>query len=116
MARPSTDTTAATGSPGRSPRAERLMFAVRYLVPGAIVLAGAVIMAFGSEVDLEGGAGIISAGLAVYLVNWLYRVSAYGDREREDEQAARAYLGAHGHWPDQRPPQAGDRAHTHNPG
>jgi len=87
------------------------MFVVRYLVPAGIVLAGAVIMAFGSEVDLEGGAGIISAGLAVYLVNWLYRVSAYGDRERQDEEAARAYLGVHGHWPDQRPAQPGGHAH-----
>lgn len=79
------------------------MFVVRYVVPAAIVLAGAIIMAFGSEVDLEGGAGIVSAGLAVYLLNWLYRVSAYGDHEREDEEAARAYLARHGHWPDERP-------------
>jgi len=86
------------------------MFVVRYVVPATIVLAGAIVMAFGSEVDLEGGAGIVSAGVAVYLVNWLYRVSAYGDREREDEEAARVYLGTHGHWPDQRPAQPGGRA------
>lgn len=86
------------------------MFVVRYMVPAAIVLAGAIVMAFGSEVDLEGGAAIVSAGLAVYLLNWLYRVSFYGDREREDEEAARAYLGAHGHWPDQRPARSGGRS------
>jgi hypothetical protein len=104
------DRGAATDTQSSSTGVDRLMFAVRYIVPAAIVLAGAVTMAFGSEVDLEGGAGIISAGLAVYLVNWLYRLSAYGDREREDEEAARAYLGAHGHWPDQRPPQSGGRS------
>jgi hypothetical protein len=86
------------------------MFGVRYVMPAAIVVAGVIIMAFGSEVDLEGGAGIISAGLAVYVANLLYRVSAYGDGEREREEAARAYFVAHGHWPDQRPPQTRGRA------
>jgi len=95
--------------PGSSARRDRLMFGVRYVVPGAIVLAGAIIMALGSEVDLEGGADIISAGLAVYLANWLFRISLYNSREREDEEAARAYLRAHGHWPDQPPPQPGGR-------
>jgi hypothetical protein len=96
--------------PGRSARLNWLMFAVRYVVPGAIVLAGAIIMVFGSEVDLEGGADIISAGLAVYLANWLFRISTYDSDEREDEEAARAYLRVHGHWPDQPPPQPDTRA------
>jgi hypothetical protein len=89
---------------------DRLMFGVRYVMPGAIVLAGAIIMALGSEVDLEGGADIISAGLSVYLASWLFRISAYHSGERDDEEAARAYLRAHGHWPDQPPPQLGRRA------
>jgi hypothetical protein len=105
----STADRSAPDSPGRSAHLDRLMFVVRYVVPGVIVLAGAIIMALGSEVDLEGGAEIISAGLAVYLMNWLYRISAYGNHERKDEEAARAYLGAHGHWPDQQPPQPGAR-------
>jgi hypothetical protein len=96
--------------PARSARQDRLMFGVRYVVPGAIVLAGAIIMALGSEVDLEGGADIISAGLAVYLANWLFRISLYNSREREDEEAARAYLRAHGHWPDQPPLQPAQSA------
>ncbi len=101
----STTGRSAPDSPARSARLNRLMFGVRYLVPSAIVLAGAIIMALGSEVDLEGGADIVSAGLAVYLANWLFRISTYDSREREDEEAARAYLRAHGHWPDQRPPR-----------
>jgi hypothetical protein len=105
----STADISAPDSPGRSAHLSRLMFGVRYVMPGAIVLAGAIIMLLGSEADLEGGAGIVSAGLAVYMVNWLYRISAYGNHEREDEEAARAYLRAHGHWPDQRPPQPGAR-------
>lgn len=84
-------------------RTTRLMVVVRYVVPGAVVLAGLIVMALGSEADLEGGAGIVSAGLAVYAMNWLYRVSVDGDRERDAEEAARDYLDRHGHWPDERP-------------
>jgi hypothetical protein len=87
-------------------RHSRLMFGLRYVLPGMIVLAGAIIMALGGEVDLEGGAGIVSAGLAVYLLSWMYRMSAYGDGAREDEQAARDYLSVHGHWPDEPPGRA----------
>ena len=80
------------------------LFGVRYALPVAAVIAGVVVMALGSESDLEGGAGIISAGLAIYAMNWLYRAAFEGDRvEREKENAARAYLAEHGHWPDEAP-------------
>jgi len=72
---------------------------VRYVLPALIVLAGLVVMAFGSEIDLEGGASIVSAGLAIYLLNWLFRLGVAGDREREAEDAARDYFDRHGHWP-----------------
>jgi hypothetical protein len=76
------------------------MRSIRYILPGAVVLAGIVVMALGSETDLEGGGGIVSAGLAIYLINWLFRAGASGDREREAEDAARDYFDAHGRWPD----------------
>ena len=76
-----------------------LLVGIRYVLPAAIVLAGIVIMALGSENDLEGGAGIISAGLAIYFLNWLYRIGVSGDREREREEAAREYFSRHGRWP-----------------
>jgi hypothetical protein len=72
---------------------------VRYVLPTVVVIAGAVVMAIGSENDLEGGAGIISAGLAIYFLNWLYRIGVSGDREREREEAAREYFSRHGRWP-----------------
>lgn len=77
------------------------MLGLRYVLPVAIVLGGAIVMTFGSDVDLEGGAGIVSAGLAVFGMNWLYRASVEGDRVREEEEAARVYLDVHGHWPDE---------------
>jgi len=76
------------------------MRAIRYILPGAVVLAGIFVMALGSETDLEGGGGIVSAGLAIYLINWLFRAGTSGDREREAEDAARDYFDAHGRWPD----------------
>ena len=77
------------------------MGAVRYVLPALVVLAGVIVMGFGRDVDLEGGAGIISAGLAIYAMNWLYRTAVDGDRERDAEEAARRYLDEHGHWPDE---------------
>jgi hypothetical protein len=76
-----------------------LLVGVRYVLPAAIVIAGLVIMALGSENDLEGGASIVSAGLAVYFLNWLFRIGARGDHERRDEDAAREYYKRHGRWP-----------------
>ncbi len=75
------------------------MIALRYVLPAAVTVAGLVVMALGSEGDLEGGAGIVSAGLAIYFVNWLFRIGVRGDRERADEEAAREYFDRHGRWP-----------------
>jgi hypothetical protein len=80
-----------------------MMFALRYLLPAAGVIAGLVVMALGSESDLEGGAGIVGASLAIYAVNWLYRAGVQGDRERDREEAARRYFDEHGRWPEESP-------------
>lgn len=76
-----------------------MLFAFRYVLPAAVVLAGVVVMMFGSEIDLEGGASIVSAGLAIYFVNWLFRIGVAGDLQREAEDAARDYFDRHGRWP-----------------
>ena len=78
----------------------RLLWTMRYVLPALVSVAGLVIMLLGSDADLEGGASIVSAGLAIYAVNWLFRIGATGDREREREAAARAYFERHGRWPD----------------
>jgi hypothetical protein len=80
-----------------------MIFALRYVLPAAGVIAGLIVMALGSEAELEGGAGIVGASLAIYAVNWLYRAGVDGDRERDREEAARVYLDQHGHWPDEAP-------------
>jgi len=86
----------------RSPSASgRALVLLRYVLPAAVVVAGSIVMSLGSESELEGGAGIVGAGLAIFAMNWLIRASTEGDRERDREQAAREYFDAHGRWPDE---------------
>jgi hypothetical protein len=76
------------------------MVLLRYVLPGVVIVAGIVVMALGSETDLEGGGGIVSAGIAIFFVNWLFRTGAAGEQERDREDAAREYFDRHGRWPD----------------
>jgi hypothetical protein len=79
------------------------MIFIRYVLPAIGVVAGLIVMALGGESDVEGGAGIVGASLAIYAMNWLYRASVDGDRERDQEEAARDFYTQHGRWPDEIP-------------
>ncbi len=85
-----------------------VLVGVRYVIPAVTFVGGVVVMALGGSSNLEGGAGIISAGVAVLFLNWLYRLGVEGDHERETEEAARRYFDRYGRWPDDgsRPPSA----------
>jgi len=76
---------------------------LRYVLPSGIAIAGLIVMALGGETNVEGGAGIVGASIAIFAVNWLFRAGMKGDREREREDAAREYFDRHGHWPDEHP-------------
>jgi hypothetical protein len=76
-----------------------LLSGIRYVLPAVIVLGGIVVMALGGETEVEGGAGIVGAGLAIFFLNWLVRLGLRGEREREHEDAARRYFDLHGRWP-----------------
>ena len=79
---------------------------VRTWLPLAIIVAGFALAAASgfSDNGLEGGALMVSAGLSVWLLNFLFRIGVSGDREREEEDRARAYFSEHGRWPDDPPP------------
>ncbi len=77
---------------------------VRIWLPGIIVLGG-VVAAIVEPDALEGAMLIVSAGLSVWLLNWLYRVGVAGDRDRDTEDHARDYYARHGRWPDDPPPR-----------
>ncbi len=79
---------------------------IRIWLPAVVTLVGVTVMVAGGgdDVSLEGGAGIIGAGLAIWLMNVLFRVGLGNDRDRDEEDAARDFYDAHGHWPDEAPP------------
>lgn len=81
------------------------MIAVRYVLPGVILLAGVVALLVSDTLTgLEGLAMGIGVAASVLLLNVLYRVGVKGDLERDDEEAARVFYDEHGHWPDEEPP------------
>jgi hypothetical protein len=85
----------------------RTLFAVRYLLPAVLVLAGlAAIVINPHGTALEGGMGLIGAGIAALLFGFLARISMTGDRWRDREEEARLFFDTHGHWPDEDPSQA----------
>jgi hypothetical protein len=87
----------------RERRHQTLMFGVRYGLPGAIFLTGAVVFAVVSdrEVALEIGAMFWGVAIAVFLLNFFFRMGVAGEADRDREEEAREYFDAHGRWPDE---------------
>jgi hypothetical protein len=86
---------------GRS-RSSGWLVAVRYGLPGAMILGGVVLLIVGSgDQAFEGFAMGVGGGLSVLLLNALYRVGVKGEAEREQEDDARAYYTEHGVWPEE---------------
>jgi hypothetical protein len=76
------------------------MRAVRLWLPAVIVVLG-VVACFAYPDRIEAGILMISAGLSVWMLNWLYRVGVSGDEDRVDEDRARDFYAKHGRWPDE---------------
>jgi hypothetical protein len=78
------------------------MLFVRYGIGGVMVFAGIVVLIISpSGLGTEGFGMAAGGGLAVLLLNFLYRIGVSGDSEREDEERARQYFDEHGEWPDE---------------
>lgn len=85
---------------------------VRYGLGVAMVLAGVILIAVNpGGFGVDGFAMAVGGGLAVLLLNFLFRLGVSGDREREREEEARRYLDEHGVWPDAEEPAAGRQWH-----
>ena len=75
---------------------------LRYGLPALLVLAGFVLLfAADGSTRWDGWAMCVGAGLAVLLLNWLFRLGAKGDEERHREDAAREEFARTGKWPDE---------------
>jgi drug/metabolite transporter (DMT)-like permease len=76
---------------------------VRYGLPALLIVAGFVLLfAAPDSTRFEGFSMCVGAGLALALLNVLYRIGSTGDRERQQEDEAREYMALHGHWPDEK--------------
>ena len=73
---------------------------VRIGLPIVICLVG-IVLAIAYPDRLEAAILIVSAGLSVWLLNWLYRVGVSGEKERDAEDEARDFYAQHGRWPDE---------------
>lgn len=88
----------------------RTLFVVRYVLPSLLVVAGLIAIVIEPEgPTLQGGLGLIGAGLAAFLFAFLARVSMGGDRFRDREEANRRFFDEHGYWPDEDPSKARGR-------
>jgi hypothetical protein len=87
----------------RERRHRALMIGVRYVVPAAIFVAGVVVFAVvpDREVALDIGAMFVGVAVAVFLLNFFFRMGVSGEADRDREEEARTYFDAHGRWPDE---------------
>ncbi len=75
---------------------------LRYGVPAALVVAGFVILfTVSGSTRWDGWAMCVGSGLAVLLLNFLFRFGARSDEDRQAEEDARSYFAEHGRWPDE---------------
>ena len=87
-------------SPPSRPTAWTLF--VRYGIGGVMVLGGIVVLVWNPDgFGTEGFSMAVGGGLSVIMINWLFRLGVSGDREREQEEEARAFFDRHGRWPDE---------------
>jgi hypothetical protein len=81
------------------------MFTVRYGIGVVMVTAGIVMLvASPAGLGVDGFAMAVGGGLSVLMINFLFRLGAAGDLERDREEEARRYLEVHGEWPQDEPP------------
>ncbi len=92
----------------------------RYWLPGAIALAGIVLIAIGHgsyssdynahSLESATGVALLLVALIVWMINWMYRLSIRSNIEREQEERAREYFDRTGRWPEDEPPDRSNGA------
>jgi hypothetical protein len=87
----------------REQRRRWMLAGVRYGVPIAIAITGVITMlvASDSDVGIEIGAMFLGAAVAVFMLNFFFRMGVSGDADRDREEEAREYFDRHGRWPDE---------------
>jgi hypothetical protein len=74
---------------------------LRYGLPAVLIVVGFVILfTVDGNLRWDGWAMCVGSGLAILLMNVLFRFGSRGDRQQEDE--AREFYAEHGYWPGER--------------
>ncbi len=76
---------------------------IRLWLPAGLIVAGIAIAIAGGldRPAFEVGTPFIAAGLVIFAVNFLVRLSFHEERDRERDAAQRQYMAEHGRWPDE---------------
>jgi high-affinity Fe2+/Pb2+ permease len=76
---------------------------LRYGLPAVLIVAGFVLLfTVDGNLRWDGWAMCVGSGLAILLMNVLFRFGSRGDRERQQEDEARDFYAEHGYWPGER--------------
>jgi drug/metabolite transporter (DMT)-like permease len=78
----------------------RQLLWVRLVLPVATAFAGVVLLVLGHDNAQAAGGFLIGVAGMVVLANAFVRLSLQSERDREREEARRAYFDEHGRWPD----------------
>jgi hypothetical protein len=84
---------------------------VRFWLPMLIFVVGAAMLVISPDiVGVEGFALMLGGGLGVVVSNRIHRMGLQGEKDRDDEMDARAFLDKYGVWPDEASDEVLDRA------
>jgi hypothetical protein len=84
---------------------------VRFWLPFLIFVVGAAMLVISPDiVGLEGAALMLGGGLGVVVSNRIHRMGLQGEKDRDDEMDARAFLDKYGVWPDEASDEVLERA------
>lgn len=84
---------------------------VRFWLPFLIFVVGAAMLVISPDiVGLEGAALMLGGGLGVVVSNRIHRMGLQGEKDRDAEMDARAFLDKYGVWPDEASDEILDRA------
>ena len=94
----------------RTKLARPTVFFFRYGLAAIFIVMGFVALLFAPPTSrYEGFSMCVGSGLSILLLNFLFRMGARGDHDRDDEEAAREFYARNGHWPDEPPPAEAHR-------
>jgi hypothetical protein len=79
---------------------------VRFWLPAIIFVVGAAMVVISPDIiGVEGAALMLGGGLGIVVSNRIHRMGLKGERDRDAEVDARAFLDRYGVWPDEASPE-----------